>query len=154
MEFGSSPSSYGDTYQYTLPSQLRSPRYTQTLLAVPPPKGLSLRSGEAYAWIVEEASTCITSNQFLSPINNSTKRAYRVLFAAHEIRRLTVLYPAQKGAHSIPSRESQLPLGRVINSGMSQRMPSPQSDTVPTSDPRQVHQQANPLTHWPWTYGY
>ena len=37
--------------------------------------------------------------------------------------------------------------GGCINSGMSQRMPSLESNTVPTSDPRQVYQQANPLTH-------
>ena len=48
------PSSYGDTYQYTLPSQLvgslLSPEpslHPDTLLAVPPPKGLRWRSGEA-----------------------------------------------------------------------------------------------------------
>ena len=33
--------------------------------------------------------------------------------------RLTVPYPAQKGAYGIPSRESQLPPGRVHYSGMS-----------------------------------
>ena len=91
----------------------RNPRYTPTLLAVPPPKGLSLRSGKAYTREVEEALTCITSNQFLPSIHNSTKRAYRVPFVTHEIRRLIVLYPAQKVTHSIPIQESQLPPGRV-----------------------------------------
>ena len=92
----------------------RNPRYTPTLLAVPPPKGLSLRSGEAYTWEGEEAPTCITFNQSLPPIHDTTKRGYWVPFIPHGTRRLTVPYPAQKEAYSIRSRESQLPPGRVL----------------------------------------
>ena len=91
----------------------QNPRYIPALLAVPPPKGLSLRSGEAYTGELEEAPTCIALYQSFPPINVTTKGAYRVPFIPHGIRRLTVPYPTQKEAYSIPSRESQLPPGRV-----------------------------------------
>ena len=55
--------------------------------------------------------------------------------------------PYQKEAYSIPRRELQLlSLGRLHYSGRSWGMPPPLSDPVPTSGPRQVRQQANPLT--------
>ena len=128
----------------------RNPRYTPTLLAVPPPKGLSLRSGEANTWEVEEAPTCITLYQSLPPINDTTNGAYWVPFIPHGIRRLTVLTQHKKRSTLFTAGSHSCLWGGCITPAC-HKMPPPQSGTVPTSGSRQVRQQANPRTHWSWT---